>query len=102
MKTKKLAILFVIISIAVLLSSCSTIPIRNPLPEKFGETAQIPNIPRAKFWGDEAPSFAGAVYGQSREKLMQEFPGIFGREHNYLALSGGGAKGALGPGLLVG
>ena len=102
MKTKKLAILFVIISIAVLLSSCSTIPIRNPLPEKFGETAQIPNIPRAKFWGDEAPSFAGAVYGQSREKLMQEFPGIFGREHNYLALSGGGAKGAFGAGLLVG
>jgi len=102
MKSKKLSILFVIISIVLLLSSCATIPIRNPLPEKFGETAQIPGIPRAKFWGDEAPPFAGAVYGQSREKLMQEFPGVFGREHNYLALSGGGAKGAFGAGLLVG
>lgn len=102
MKTKQLAILFIFILIACFLSSCALIPIRNPLPEKFGETAQIPNIPRAKFWGDEAPSFAGAVYGQSREKLMHDFPGIFGREHNYLALSGGGAKGAFGAGLMVG
>jgi predicted patatin/cPLA2 family phospholipase len=102
MKTKQSAILLAFISMVCLLSSCAGIPIRNPLPEKFGETAQIPNIPRAKFWGDEVPPFAGEVYGESREKLMQEFPGVFGREHNYLALSGGGANGAFGAGLLVG
>jgi predicted patatin/cPLA2 family phospholipase len=78
------------------------VPIRDPLPEKYGDTAQIPGIPRAKFWGDDAPSFYRKIVGQSREKLKQQFPAVFGREHTYLALSGGGAKGAFGAGLLVG
>ncbi len=33
---------------------------------------------------------------------MQQVPGFFGRVHHYLALSGGGADGAFGAGLLVG
>jgi predicted patatin/cPLA2 family phospholipase len=102
MKTKPSATLFVFIVIAFLLCSCATVPRRNPLPEKFGDTAQIPDIPRAKFWGDESPSFFRANVGQSRDKLMQQFAGVFGREHHYLALSGGGSKGAFGAGLLVG
>ncbi len=102
MKTKHSVILFVFIPVALLLSSCATIPDRNPLPAKFGDAARIPDLPRARFWGDKTPSFFEAVVGQSREKLMQDFPGIFGREHNYLALSGGGANGAFGAGLMVG
>jgi len=102
MKNKKLTILFVIVLILVILSSCSSVPVRNPLPERFAETAQIPNIRQARCWGDAVPPFAEAVYGQPREKLKQDFPAIFGREHYYLALSGGGARGAFGAGLLVG
>lgn len=102
MKAKQSAVLCVFISIACLLSSCATVPVRNPLPERLGDTARVPGIPRARFWGDEAPSFFEAVVGQSHAKLMRQFPGIMGREHNYLALSGGGAKGAFGAGLLVG
>ena len=102
MKTKRSTILFVFISVVFLLNSCGTIPIRKPLPQEFGDTAQIPGIPRARFWGDAVPPFAKTVYGQSREKLMQEFPAVFGCEHNYLALSGGGANGAFGAGLLAG
>ncbi len=33
---------------------------------------------------------------------MKEYPGIMGRKHNYLAISGGGANGAFAAGLLVG
>lgn len=102
MKTKLLTIFVLCISTTFLLSSCGTVPRRNPLPEKYGDTAQIPGIPRAKFWGDKAPSFYRTIAGQPREKLMQQFPGVFGREHHYLALSGGGADGAFGAGLLVG
>jgi len=101
-KTKQSAILFVLILFAVLLTSCSTALVRKPLPEKFGNTAQIPDIPRARFWGDHVPPFFEAVAEQSREKLKQQFPGVFGRKHNYLAISGGGANGAFGAGLLVG
>lgn len=102
MRTKHSTALFVFIAVVFLVSSCSTIPVRNPLPGKFSDTAQIPGIPRAKFWGDEAPSFFKSVVGQSREKLIQQFPDIFGQKHTYLALSGGGANGAFGAGLLVG
>ncbi|MBC2744829.1 MAG: patatin-like phospholipase family protein [Desulfosarcina sp.] len=84
------------------MSNCATVPVRKPLPEEFSKTAQIPDIPRAKFWGDEAPSFFEAVIGQPREKLKQAFSGIYGKAHNYLALSGGGANGAFGAGLMVG
>jgi len=102
MKNKPAVILFVFIFIACFLSSCGTIPIRNPLPEKYGDTAQISGIPRAKFWADETPKFYGSIMRQPREARMQEFPGIFGKEHTHLALSGGGAKGAFGAGLMVG
>jgi hypothetical protein len=65
MKTKRSTILFifVFVSVVFLLNSCGTIPIRKPLPQESGDTAQIPDIPRARFWGDAVPSFAGAVYG---------------------------------------
>ncbi len=102
MKNKSAVILFVFIFIACFLSSCGIIPIRNPLPEKYGDTAEISGIPRAKFWADETPKFYGSIMRQSREALLQEFPGIFGKEHTHLALSGGGAKGAFGAGLMVG
>lgn len=102
MKNKPAVILFVFIFIACFLSSCGIIPIRNPLPEKYGDTAQISGIPRAKFWADETPKFYGSIMRQPREALLQEFPGIFGKEHTHLALSGGGAKGAFGAGLMVG
>jgi predicted acylesterase/phospholipase RssA len=76
--------------------------VRKPLPEKYGDIAQVPSIPRAKIWGDEAPPFFRALVGQSPEKLKAIFPSVYGREHAYLALSGGGANGAFGAGLLVG
>ena len=102
MRTKHPTFLFLFIAVIFLVSGCSTIPVRNPLPGKFGDITQIPGIPRAKFWGDDTPSFYTAIVGQSREKLLQQFPGVFGQEHTYLALSGGGANGAFGAGLLVG
>jgi predicted patatin/cPLA2 family phospholipase len=85
-----------------LISSCGTIPVRKPLPEASSEVAEIPDIPRARIWGDDVPSFFEAVISQPRKKLRTAFPGIYGKPHNYLALSGGGANGAFGAGLMVG
>ena len=99
---KPLVILFLAACFAQLLGGCGTLPVRNPLPEKFGDAAKIPGIPLARFWGDEVPEHVGAIFRQPREKLREDFSAIFGREHNYLALSGGGANGAFGAGLLAG
>jgi hypothetical protein len=96
---KQSKILFVLFSIAGLLSSCASVSMRNPLPAQLSETAQIPGIPQARFWGDKAQP---VIVEKPREKLMQDFSAIFGREHHYLALSGGGANGAFGAGLLAG
>lgn len=102
MKFKLSGVVLLFLLIAMLLNSCGMVPIRNPLPEQLGDEAAIPDIPRARFWGDEAPPFFTSLIGQPREKLKAQFPGIFGKEHHYLAISGGGANGAFGAGLLVG
>ena len=57
---------------------------------------------KARMWGDERPSFVEEWHVKSREDLQAEFGGVMGREHNYLAISGGGQHGAFGAGLLVG
>jgi predicted acylesterase/phospholipase RssA len=38
----------------------------------------------------------------SREEIKADYPALYGQPHNYLAISGGGANGAFGAGLLVG
>ena len=102
MKSKAPIVLVFFLSVAFFATGCGTIPIRKPLPEKFGDTAQIPDIPKARFWGDETPYYFQALMDMPQEKFKEQFPGIFGKQHHYLALSGGGANGAFGAGLLVG
>jgi hypothetical protein len=102
MRIKAIFFVSMIFSFIFLFCGCGTIPLRTPLPEQFGDTARIKDIPRARFWGDQSPPFLNAVIGQPREKVMEKFPGIFGKEHHYLALSGGGANGAFGAGMMVG
>ena len=38
----------------------------------------------------------------SKDEVKAKFPSIFGKPHNYLAISGGGANGAFGAGVLCG
>jgi hypothetical protein len=38
----------------------------------------------------------------TQEEIKEAFPALYGQPHNYLALSGGGARGAFGAGLLAG
>jgi len=102
MKRLRSSVLLAFVCMACLLSGCSASRLRNPLPERYGNTAQIPGIPDARLWGDESPKFLDALLDQSRENLIEKFPGVFGREHHYLAISGGGANGAFGAGLLAG
>ena len=94
-------LLLTIVSVA-LVTGCGTIPKRTPLPEGLSNKAVIAGIPRARAWGDEPFSWTDEWFALSREEVQTRYPAVFGKEHNYLAISGGGSNGAFTAGLLLG
>ena len=87
----------------LVLQSCSTVPPRNAVPENKVELATIPGGDIARLWGDEAPSDAEARLELLRKQMSaNDKDGDFTRPHYYLTISGGGANGAFGAGLLKG
>lgn len=88
----------------IVIQGCATAPPRmNPLPEDLAEKAEVPGIPLARSWADEAPEYSRKwIETMSEEDLRARYAGIMGREHNLLAVSGGGQNGAFGAGLLYG
>jgi len=56
-----------------------------------------------RFWGDQQDLQLHPAFDESKpDTLEQHFAGIMHTEHHYLAISGGGANGAFGAGLLKG
>ena len=87
----------------LVLAGCAGTPERQPLPPEYTLKAGIPGIPDARFWGDEWPTFAAERFEEFTVfDFQREFGKIYNKPHNYLAISGGGANGAFGAGLLVG
>jgi hypothetical protein len=62
----------------------------------------VSGIEDARIWGDEMPYYADEFFAQSREELSQKWAAWFGQQLYFLAVSGGGAGGAFGAGLLKG
>ena len=95
-------VLFMVLVYCLLFVGCGTAPTRNPIPEELGNEAVIPGIPKAKAWGDESPPWAEAWFSRTDEQIKARYPGLYGKEHSYLAISGGGANGAFSAGFLLG
>jgi predicted acylesterase/phospholipase RssA len=92
-----------VIGMVLILSACSGVPERNPVPRELIAKAAIPGVPEARFWGDEWPKWSEKRLQEAGEaELQKNFPAIYRRPHSYLAISGGGAQGAFGAGLLLG
>jgi predicted acylesterase/phospholipase RssA len=86
----------------VVLSACSSV-LRNPVPEDMYRQASVLGRQDLRIWGDQRQQEEHpAVDLASSESLEERFGGIMHREHNYLAISGGGADGAYGAGVLLG
>ena len=88
-----------LILLLLMTASCSSI-VRNALPEDQHLTATVlDGKTNYRFWGDGV-----AISEHPLEALTEENPGryagIMNQPHNYLILSGGGANGAYGAGLL--
>ncbi|MDH3972521.1 MAG: patatin-like phospholipase family protein [Gammaproteobacteria bacterium] len=91
------------VALLLILTGCTSTPERQPLPPEYTLKASIPGIPDARFWGDEWPTFAAERFETfTVADFHREFDGVYEKPHNYLAISGGGANGAFGAGLLVG
>ena len=95
--------IFVLVVLMLVLQSCSTVPPRNAVPENLVDQAAIAGGDIARLWGDEAPSDARVRLELMRKQLSSnDKDGDFARPHYYLTISGGGANGAFGAGLLKG
>lgn len=91
------------ITLILVLANCANLPERNPLPLELTKQAGIPDVPEARFWADEWPQFSLKKLEVYTETDYQRYySGIYSKPHNYLAISGGGANGAFGAGLLAG
>lgn len=90
--------------LAVSLTGCGLLP-RNPVPPELTPTATIPDMPEVRAWGGR-PS--PAMERDLEQSFEQESPADFPRgadgvvRYPHLAISGGGADGAFGAGLLNG
>jgi len=94
---------WVTVALLLTLTGCASTPERQPLPPEYTLKAGIPGIPDARFWGDEWPTFAAERFETfTVADFQREFDAVYDKPHNYLAISGGGANGAFGAGLLMG
>ena len=88
---------------ALILVGCAAVQEREPVPQELVSRAEIPGVPRARFWGDVWPRWLPEKLGTMTEAAARERLGaLYDEPHNYLAISGGGAEGAFGAGLLAG
>ena len=100
---RQLSILLGGLILLAVFAGCSSVPKRQPLPEELSGSAVIPGIPNARFWGDEWPAYSRELVNNLKdEDVRNSYPAIYGKPHNYLAISGGGSNGAFGAGLLAG
>lgn len=96
---RRQGVLLVILMLIVLFQAgCLPVVVRHQLPEELAEQAIIPGFPDARFWGDETPESM-----QERLELLLAHKRVDDtRPISMLAISGGGANGAFGAGLLKG
>jgi predicted acylesterase/phospholipase RssA len=92
-----------VIILASTLAACSSTAVRSPVPAELSAEAQVQGIPNARFWGDDiSPELEQQLTTLSKAEVKSQFPALYGKPHNYLAISGGGSNGAFGAGLLNG
>jgi predicted acylesterase/phospholipase RssA len=86
---------------AVALQGCGSTYKRNPVPEHLAFDASVPGIEGARMIGS-GRDLEGSV--QRRQVLLEQMraSGLLDKPLRFLAISGGGANGAFGAGLLVG
>jgi len=87
------------ISCLLFLSACASV-VRNPVPEKLHlEATVLGGEQNYRYWGDGPEASRHGLEAWETEGSGR-YDGIMHRAHHYLILSGGGANGAYGAGVL--
>ncbi len=100
-QSRSVRVVTIIFSVLVFVQACSSVS-RTQVPKGMVEQASIDGIPLARQWGDVPSKNYYQLLDLDDEQLQQKNKGIYGREHHYLALSGGSSRGAFGAGFLAG
>jgi hypothetical protein len=83
------------------LTACSAI-LRNPVPDEVYDQVSVLGRQDLRFWAEFADPRHQVIKERNPDSLRESFSGIMNTKHHYLAISGGGAEGAYGAGVLVG
>ncbi len=93
----------VLFALTLALQACTSVPPRNAVPEEWVEQATVPGGPTARMWGDALPTNIELRVEIIKNQLAASGDeDAFTRPRYYLSISGGGANGAFGAGLLKG
>ncbi len=93
----------VAVVLALTLQGCASVAPRNPVPKQQIDQAAVPGGAVARMWGDVAPeNYEERVEIFRRQLAANADDDVYTRRHSHLLLSGGGANGAFGAGLLKG
>ena len=98
----RLAVFAGLAVLTVILQGCAIVRPYHPLPAALEDQAQIPGLPGVRAWGDEHNK---SLEQSAIESFEQEKAANHGQLEPLvyvLALSGGGAEGAFGAGILCG
>ncbi|MGE3530130.1 MAG: patatin-like phospholipase family protein [Methyloceanibacter sp.] len=94
--------------VAGALAGCASAIARNPVPATMENQASVVGMGEApiRFWGDELPPNADALVKEKWVQVRANRPEMLSKGRrpvvSFLALSGGGADGAFGAGVLCG
>lgn len=90
-----------LLSILLLLTGCASTK-RLPPPPEIVTLADIPGMPRCRYWGDDEGPNAAEISKKTRTQITSQ-PGYRpDAPVHFLAISGGGQEGAFCAGLLAG
>jgi len=93
----------ILVALTLILQACVSIPPRRAVPMEQINQATVPGGPTARMWGDAAPADLTERLEIFRHQIAtNDDMDAQTRPRKYLSISGGGANGAFGAGLLKG
>ena len=88
-----------VLGLSLLVAGCASV-VRDPLPAEYADNVNVLGRSDLRVWGDGVHQRTFANVHNASE-LEQQYGGIMHRPHDYLVISGGGANGAYGAGILL-